>query len=53
MIAIFEQKIKDRIARVWGTSNKLSASGSAENPNTENLQMVAEPGAEYSKIRIK
>ncbi len=53
LIAIFEQKIKDRIARVWGTSTELSASGSAENPNTENLQMVAEPGAEYSKIRIK
>lgn len=57
LIVIFEQKIKDRIARVWGgstglttgSSTELSASGTTENASTENLQMVAEPAAEYSK----
>lgn len=49
LIALFEQKIKDRIARVWGTSTELSASGTTENPNAENLSVAAEPAAKYSK----
>ena len=53
LIAIFEQKIKDRIAKVWGGSTELTTGSSTENLNTENLQIAAEPAAEYSKIRIK
>ncbi|MHB1179198.1 MAG: N-6 DNA methylase [Daejeonella sp.] len=37
LIKIFEQKIKDRIAKVWGT----------EKEREENLSMAAEPEAEY------
>ena len=47
LISIFEQKIKDRIARVWGGG--VSVQSKPDASTTETLQMVAEPGAEYSK----
>jgi len=37
LIEIFEQKIKDRIAKVWGEKEE------------DNLSMAAEPQAEYGK----
>jgi hypothetical protein len=39
LIEIFEQKIKDRIAKVWGV----------ENTKEEPLSMAAEPETEYAK----
>jgi type I restriction enzyme M protein len=56
LIKIFEQKIKDRIAKVWGTSTTPVLSG-AEGLSTsedikeekEILSMAAEPEAEYLK----
>lgn len=39
LIEIFEQKIKDRIAKVWG----------AEKSKEESLNMAAEPQVEYAK----
>lgn len=56
LIEIFEQKIKDRIAKVWGTS---TSSAQAEKSEEENLgssaersqSMAAEPVAEYGKLR--
>jgi type I restriction enzyme M protein len=50
LIELFEQKIKARIAKVWGTSTKLSASEEKTvKHNKEDLSMAAEPGAEYLK----
>jgi len=43
LIQVFEQKIKDRIAKVWGTSALPSLS-----VNEEDLAMAAEPEMEYS-----
>lgn len=43
LIEIFEQKIKDRIAKVWGV----------EKNKEETLNMAAEPQAEYAKKRVK
>lgn len=40
LIEIFEQKIKDRIAKVWGV----------EKTEEETLSMAAEPLAEYEKV---
>lgn len=56
LIEIFKQKIKDRIAKVWGTS---TSSAQAEKSEEENLSssaersqsMAAEPVAEYGKLR--
>ena len=39
LIEIFEQKIKDRIAKVWGV----------ENTKEEPLSMAAEPESVYAK----
>ena len=39
LIEIFEQKIKDRIAKVWGV----------EKTKEETLNMAAEPVTEYEK----
>lgn len=46
LIEIFEQKIKDRIAKVWGTS---TSSAQVEKSEEERLNMAAEPVAEYEK----
>ena len=56
LIKIFEQKIKDRIAKVWGTSTTPVLSG-AEGLSTsedkkeekQTLSMAAEPEAKYLK----
>lgn len=40
LIAIFEQKIKDRIARVWGEEKAVNETG---------VLMAAEPDTEYAK----
>lgn len=48
LIEIFEQKIKDRIAKVWGTS---TSSAQVEKTEDENLSRAAEPVAEYEKQR--
>ncbi len=53
LIKIFEQKIKDRIAKVWGTSAAAPASETAAidppaaGPTEEALPMAAEPKAQY------
>lgn len=54
LIQIFEQKIKDRIAKVWGTSTTLSTSeGKAEKEQKldssaeHSRSMAAEPETEY------
>lgn len=46
LIEIFEQKIKDRIAKVWGTS---ASSAQAEKTDEEKLSIAAEPAADYEK----
>ena len=48
LIEIFEQKIKDRIAKVWGASPVLSIS--IENNKEEMISMAAEPVVEYGKV---
>lgn len=48
LIEIFEQKIKDRIGKVWGTSTSSvqeTSTGSVQ--GDEKLAMVAEEGGEY------
>jgi type I restriction enzyme M protein len=45
LIEIFEQKIKDRIAKVWGTS---TSSVQVEKTEEETLSMAAEPITEYT-----
>src|SRR5690606_31948017 len=54
LIEIFEQKIKDRIAKVWGTSTSSAQVAKTEeedlNSSDERSQsMAAEPVAEYGK----
>lgn len=46
LIEIFEQKIKNRIAKVWGTS---TSSLQAEKTEEKSLNIAAEPVAEYKK----
>lgn len=46
LIDIFEQKIKDRIAKVWGTS---TSSVQAEKTEEENFNLAAEPSVKYQK----
>lgn len=49
LIEIFEQKIKDRIAKVWGTSSTLSASDdTAINLNEQDLSIAADSISEYT-----
>jgi hypothetical protein len=50
LIEIFEQKIKERIARVWGAV-AAPAAGAAVMPeeSEESLDMAAEEQAEYRK----
>jgi len=52
LIGIFEQKIKDRIGKVWGETAPTSApnplKGALESADKEML-MAAEPGVEYGK----
>ena len=48
LIKIFEQKIKDRIAKVWGTSTSLSTGEDKKNEE-QTLSMAAEPQVEYKK----
>ena len=45
LIQIFEQKIKDRIAKVWGTT--VAPTSTSEE---ENLTMAAEPEIEYYEV---
>ncbi len=47
LIEIFEQKIKERIAKVWGTSTAVSTG--VEKKEKETLSMAAEPKVAYSK----
>ncbi len=44
LIEIFEQKIKDRIAKVWGEEGK---------PVEEELPMAAEPKTHYKKVKME
>jgi len=44
LIEIFEQKIKDRIAKVWGEEVK---------PVEEELPMAAEPKTRYKKVKME
>src|SRR5690606_9192204 len=48
LIKIFEQKIKDRIAKVWGTSDEFSKS--LESDEDERIGIAAEPEMEYGKV---
>lgn len=48
LIEIFEQKIKDRIAKVWGTP-----ASSAQNEKEQTMNMAAEPQVVYAKSSNK
>ncbi len=48
LIKIFEQKIKDRIAKVWGTSTSLNKSEDKKEEE-QTLSIAAEPQVEYKK----
>jgi len=48
LIAIFEQKIKDRIGKVWGETAPNPLKGAFESADKEML-MAAEPRVEYGK----
>jgi type I restriction enzyme M protein len=48
LIEIFEQKIKDRIARVWGVADRPGASTEQADEDVP-LSMAAEPGDKYLK----
>ena len=45
LIKIYEQKIKDRIAKVWGTP----ASPEKEEPEENEVNLAAEPEVKYRK----
>jgi restriction endonuclease S subunit len=48
LIEIFEQKIKDRIGKVWGTSPQLSTAVE-KSTNEQPLNIAAEPQVDYAK----
>lgn len=48
LIEIFEQKIKDRIAKVWGTGETQNVT-SQPTSNEESISMAAEPVKEYKR----
>jgi type I restriction enzyme M protein len=48
LIEIFEQKIKDRIGKVWGETAPNPLKGALESADNEML-IAAEPGVEYGK----
>ncbi len=48
LIEIFEQKIKDKIAKVWGTP-----ASSAQNEKEQTMNMAAEPQVVYTKSSNK
>ncbi|MEZ5002881.1 MAG: N-6 DNA methylase [Chitinophagales bacterium] len=52
LIEIFEQKIKDRIAKVWGTkeTQNIASPQNINNPSPQKpVNMAAEPAKEYGK----
>lgn len=48
LIEIFEQKIKDRIAKVWGTP--ASAAQEEKTEENEAINIAAEPQTAYAKL---
>ena len=53
-LKIFEQKIKDRIARVWGTSpstnpGQMLSTSEDNKEEKQTLDIAAEPEARYGK----